>query len=182
MQAIFASLNEQSRNKAIIPPLCKYCCLTNSAEVHPLHPLLTGFHLLPLKQLLPVLTGRLSTLNFQLRNGKQKLHLTKHTSDPATRLYLALLWFSHGQIKENKHLAWKLENKHPILWANWTSVLLRMGAPEMPLRKHLACLYYLVFVHSAFCRHICKYSFFLCFSLFSFPLFPSSCFFQIQEK
>lgn len=37
----------------------------------------------------------------------KKLHLTKHTSDPVSRLYLALLWFSHGQIKENKPLAWK---------------------------------------------------------------------------
>lgn len=54
---------------------------------------LADFFLLPAKQLfhVGVHPGKLSTLNFQLMNQKQKLHLTKPTFDPASKLYLDLL-------------------------------------------------------------------------------------------
>lgn len=87
---------EQSRNKAITPHF-----LTNGVQQHQQKGILcsTGwfFFLLLAKQLfhVGVHPGKLSTLNFQLMNQKQKLHLTKPTFDPASKLYLDLLWFSH---------------------------------------------------------------------------------------
>lgn len=47
-----------------------------------------------------------------------------------------------------------------------------MGAPEIPLCKHLACLNYLIFVHSALCRHSSKYRLPIVVFLFCFWFFP----------
>lgn len=86
--------------------------------------------------------------------------------------------------KQKKTSLWAAnDSSHPILRANWTSVLLRMGALEMPLCKHLACLNYLIFVHSAFCNTSVSIAFasVFFFFFFSFPLWPSSCFVKLGE-